>query len=85
MANVRAIVSLVGLLNGCKATELAARGEMVLWLEGADLGDILEQAVQAGELIEVEYVLPNQPERAKSFLLPKGALVRVRDAAEGLL
>jgi hypothetical protein len=80
MVNKAAIRSLVGLLNGCKATELAAREEMAHWHDESDrsLPDVLEEMVRAGELVEVEYVLPNHPERTKSFLLPKGTEVRLR-------
>jgi hypothetical protein len=40
---------------------------------------IVQKMVDAGRLVEVEYVLPQLEFRAKSFLLPVGTVVRVID------
>jgi hypothetical protein len=40
-----------------------------------DIPSIIEDLIKCGELIEVEYSTPAQPNRIKSFLLPKGSVL----------
>ena len=49
-------------------------------LEGHDISQLLEELVQAGEIIEVEYILPYMDYRLKSFYLPRGSEVKVKNA-----
>jgi len=70
------IVSIVESLQGCKATRLA--------MDAARLPDcpddfptLLQELINSGEVVEVEYTLPNMPYRIKSFLLPKGTSVNI--------
>lgn len=68
-----AILRTVEEVQGCKATELPVRLPRELLGLGYDLTTTIATLVQAGELVEVEYTLPGDPTRIKSFLLPKGA------------
>ena len=75
------IVSRVTSVQGCKATELCVMPELVMAVKhGAlsELPDILEEMIREGMLVEVEYELPSMPDRLKSFLLPAGAVIKVR-------
>jgi len=67
------IVGYVTRHQGCKAVQLAA--DAVGEFPSISSHDILESIghlVKNGELVEVEYNLPEMPYRVKSFLLPKG-------------
>jgi hypothetical protein len=69
------IIQFIERVQGCKASRLAAAAAMYpqtakKYMEGVD------SLVSRGELIEVEYILPGT-DRVKSFLLPKGTIVRV--------
>jgi hypothetical protein len=70
------VLQLVENKQGVKATELAP-----YLVENQDIHypwvDLIYELIQKGELVEVEYVLPQLNYRAKSFLLPKGATVNV--------
>lgn len=71
-----AIIRRVTELQGCKATELAADPEIAR-LAGSDFVASLMEAVESGEVVEIEYTLPNLSYRVKSFLLPKGTSLRI--------
>lgn len=66
--------------QGCKGTEVPAL--LAYWPEvlDHDLTKMLDELVQDGELVEVEYSLPCQPERVKSFYLPAGTEVKIPGA-----
>ncbi len=73
------IVEVVTELQGAKATVLAMDERLInLWLEH-DAGDLFDELVADGRVVEVEYVLADMDFRAKSFYLPKGTEVRVYD------
>ena len=61
---------------GLKATELPAR--LPIPIEGVDLVALIQELIDEGSLIEIEYVLPGMPYRAKSFLLPAGTYVSIK-------
>jgi hypothetical protein len=69
------ILSLVQTKQGVKATELAA--ETALALMDHNVPELFQELVREGQMVEVEYVLPNLERRAKSFYLPKGTKVRL--------
>ena len=71
------IVDTVTDVQGCKATELIAHVAEKLEEEFAnhDFMKALNELLEAGELEEVEYVLPQMDYRAKSFLLPKNTQI----------
>lgn len=48
------------------------RGEEV-W--GCDLPELLSKMVQDGELVEVEYTLPDSDYRLRSIYFPKGTII----------
>ena len=64
--------------QGCKAVELVTFVAMEMAKSPStsdidvDLPELIETMTKEGELVEVEYVLPNMDYRVKSFLLPKG-------------
>lgn len=74
------IIETVERLNGCKATELAARVTEEVFKRGEqqlpfDFVEILQKIIDRGDLEEVEYILPNLSFRTKSFVLPKGTQI----------
>lgn len=80
------LVQIVTNVNGCKATELAASREYGEWLvsvggakrrQELSFVECVQELINEGRLIEVEYSLPTMDYRAKSFLLPKDTEVRV--------
>lgn len=66
--------------QGCKALTLAAQiagyNEM-LGFSSDEIANLIDKAIKEGMILEIEYVLPNMPYRAKSFLLPKGTEVKL--------
>jgi len=72
--------------QGCKATEVPVLIAHVLdnidnttqltrsQLQWTAVPELVQDLVDKGELVEVEYVLPNMDYRIKSFLLPKGTV-----------
>lgn len=64
-------------LQGIKVTQLASEPEIVMGLQGFDIPDLLDEMVQEGKIMEIEYVLPDMQWRCKSFYLPVGTKVRV--------
>jgi hypothetical protein len=74
------ITKVVEMVQGCKATELVAHPEIVPIIVEFDSGeyfDMIEELVSEGNLVEIEYVLPNMNFKVKSFLLPKGTTVDI--------
>lgn len=73
-----AILSAIAGFQGVKSTELVAK--VVLEIGGnsvdAQLAEMLDKLIEDGEIIEIEYILPEMPYRVKSFLLPKGCKLR---------
>lgn len=72
--------------QGLKAAELPGHlfghGTLsALWSDGLDLSNIIDELVRSGDLVEVEYVLPNISYRSKSFLLPGGTRVRLTETS----
>ena len=70
------LVAIVEQQQGCKAMRLAMDAAHLPFTEGEDFPELLQELIDAGELVEVEYVLPNLDFRAKSFLLPAGSTAR---------
>ncbi len=75
------VVDAVTNLQGCKATELAARVSIDLSdvLDTLDLPTILEELVREKRLIEVSYILPTMTYRLKSFYLPCNTDVHINN------
>jgi len=77
------IVRKVNSLNGVKATALAGDPEVIEAClaaerdmhEDVELVHLIDELIQDGELVEVEYILPDMQYRVKSLLLPKKAEV----------
>ncbi len=65
----QAILDYIVQIQGCKATELMVA---VAGVEGsADAVQAAEELVAEGSIMEIEYTVPNLPDRIKSFYLPK--------------
>lgn len=73
-----AIIKTVAERNGCKSTELAAELAPDL-LRGNSFIETVEKLINDKLLVEIEYVLPAHTGRIKSFLLPTGTLLNVRE------
>ena len=72
------IVDVVSEVQGCKATELIAHERILsLVAEGHKVVEMIAELCDEGELVEVEYVVPNISYRIKSFLLPKGTQISI--------
>jgi hypothetical protein len=70
--------------QGGKVVEIIARlaEDLFDWHDSrsvfeSDVTEILDELVEEGRLIEIEYVLPNLSYTVKSFYLPAGSTVRV--------
>jgi len=78
------VLSKVEEIQGCKATVLAvtiaSTSEQMESLLPYPLPELIEELIEEGRLIEIEYALPTMSYRIKSFLLPEGSLVRIRGA-----
>lgn len=70
-------VILQAVSSGIKATELTVQLAQHHPYESERYMALVQQLIEYGEIIEVEYVLPDMPYRSKSFYLPKGAKVTV--------
>lgn len=46
--------------------------------DGFNVIDLIDEMVKAGDLVEVEYILPTMNYRVKSFLLPKGTKINMK-------
>jgi hypothetical protein len=64
-------------VQGCKATELAAVSEIAVACRtlGVSFNRVISDLVDEGNLIEIEYSVPNLPDRIKSFFLPSGSVL----------
>jgi hypothetical protein len=51
-------------------------------ISGEQILAVIQDLVADGEIIEIEYTLPNMPYRTKSFLLPAKTQVRVLSSEE---
>ncbi len=62
-------------VQGCKLTELCSQPDLVLGAiaEEEELPAIIEELIEDGKLLEVQYSVPNLPYRVKSFILPGGS------------
>lgn len=63
--------------NGCKGTEVPLLVKENIFEIKDDITNLLEEMVEEGLIMEVQYVLPHLPNRIKSFYLPKGTEVHV--------
>jgi hypothetical protein len=67
--------------QGIKATELACIAAKAAvennWDRREPFPDLVERMIQEGRIKEVEYCVPQIPQRIKSFLLPSGARIRL--------
>lgn len=73
----RAMIDAVEGAQGLKATEMAAIVAAEIGVTAVDgpFAETLDALIREGEIVEVEYTVPDLPYRVKSFLLPKGARV----------
>lgn len=73
-----AIIKVVEGYQGLKATELVVKiFDVIPPSESPKILDAIWELVEAGEIIEINYILPQMDYRTKSFLLPKGTTVRL--------
>ena len=67
--------------QGIKAVELACIAAKTAvendWDMREPFPDLLERMIQEGRIKEIEYCVPQLPQRIKSFLLPSGARIRL--------
>ena len=77
------IVNVVTRIQGCKAMHLSCEKEIIdLDLGNRRLPDVVEELIEEGRLVEIEYILPQLSFRLKSFLLPPEThIARVRNSA----
>lgn len=63
--------------QGLKATELVADERIAEFnaTHEIDVATALEELVAEKRVLEIEYTVPNLPERLKSFYLPMGSIV----------
>ncbi len=68
--------------QGCKGAEVLALSEAaaVMSRHRCDIVELLEELVQEGRLVEVEYALPSMDYKPKKFYLPSGSRIRVQNA-----
>jgi len=81
----QAIINIVLNKQGCKATELPVEiavehPELLSQLD--NVIEVLDELVEEGNLVEVEYVLPNMNYRIKSVYFPKGTQIVVRNGGK---
>ena len=77
-AKVLLLDKIVG-LQGIKATQLVALPEIAVPLQDFDIPNLLDELVQEGKIIEIEYKLPEMDWRVKSFYLPAGTEIRIME------
>ncbi|MCH8860496.1 MAG: hypothetical protein IH843_05095 [Thaumarchaeota archaeon] len=65
--------------QGCKMTELAAEIDLIEEAHNKNVNfvDEIYGMIRDGELVEVEYILPNIDYRIKSYLFPDGTDVKI--------
>jgi len=69
------IVKTVENLQGCKATELAANPKIAI--EVSNLNELIDELIQEGDIVAIEYIVPNMPDRIKIYLFPRGTNLKV--------
>uniref|UniRef100_A0A6M3L8D9 Uncharacterized protein n=1 Tax=viral metagenome TaxID=1070528 RepID=A0A6M3L8D9_9ZZZZ len=64
--------------NGIKGTELVVKiiSESDVLIH-TDVVKVIEELMEQGEMIEIDYVLPSMEYRIKSFYLPKGTSISI--------
>jgi hypothetical protein len=69
------IVSVVEGRQGCKLTELVADPDLLdaVTSVGRQFIDLVNELIDEGRLVEVEYTVPRLNWRLKSFILPAGS------------
>ena len=68
--------------QGCKLTELITR-DCVVKLTNRPT-ELINELIDEGKLVEIEYVLPELEFRVKSYLLPSGTKVlQVKNESDG--
>jgi len=75
-AKERLLEKIVG-LQRLKGTEICSIPELVIDLQGFDIPELLNEMVKEGQIMEIEYVLPEMNWRVKSFYLPAGTEARI--------
>lgn len=68
--------------NGIKLINLIVDKDILaLPISHDDIITEIDRLIAVGEIVEIEYILPNlSPRRIKTFLLPKGTEVKARNA-----
>lgn len=73
------IIRVVTEKNGCKAAEVACHLNPETLMRPDLMADgfiaALDRLVESGEIVSVDYTLPDSEWRGRSFLLPKGSRV----------
>jgi len=79
------VVDLVARLQGCKALDLVAHPEILGFvasiIAGVVTSKLLEELVDEGQLVEVEYTLPAMAYR-ESFFLPAGTQISINGGVD---
>lgn len=70
---------ILGLIsNGIKATDLVVQlVTQFISIDSVEVVKVINDLVKQGEIIEIEYTLPNMDYRIKSFYLPKGTHIEI--------
>lgn len=73
------IIRIVNNNQGLKGTELVLKLMSAdLNIEATTLLKAIDEVVQDGEIIEVEYTLPMMNYRVKSMYFPKGTVIKIK-------
>ena len=69
--------------QGDKGVEFASDIEVIEALGDQSFHEVMEELVEEGRVVEIEYTVPSIPYRLKSFFLPEGAVIhRIRGQQE---
>jgi len=72
------IIDLIERRQGMKGVDFALEiGRVFPDIDGKKVLDTLTKMAEAGDIIEVEYILPSMKYRVKSFYLPKDTELRI--------
>lgn len=79
------IVEYVMNMNGCKMIELISDIPLCFAFQEAkiepdEISKIIDELILSEYLIEIEFIVPNMDYRVKSFLLPAGTEIKIRDS-----
>lgn len=68
------IIDIVNDNNGLKSMELIPKlpESVFIYLKSEDICETLDELVSNGDILEIEYSVPNYSYKIKSFYLPKG-------------